>query len=386
MPRRRFESTIDSVQVNTARVTADATPAARPPVTGFAYLDAVLDQPGSVIAMAHRGGALHPELPGAREHAARLPARRRARLPLPRDRRARHPRRRAARLPRRGARPGDRHAPAGSRSSTADAGRAGPDRRRARRAHDGRAARGVPRRAVQHRPEVGAGAVQPLADADRAAPAAHDRVCVGSFSAAPAATPSARPPAAGWPPRPPRRGRRASCAALGSPRAGCATRGRVAALQVPHRRGRLTVVTAGLRTPGPRAPALHVHVWTVDEPAEMDELLDLGVDGLITDRTDVLKDVLVAARTVEGPRMTTDAPSGSPTCRPIDRLKQQKAWNWYDWANSAYYTTVLIGAVRAVHDHRRGQGRRLRRRRRRPATGPSTCSACTSPPARCRPT
>ncbi|HEY6932151.1 MAG TPA: MFS transporter, partial [Marmoricola sp.] len=24
-----------------------------------------------------------------------------------------------------------------------------------------------------------------------------------------------------------------------------------------------------------------------------------------------------------------------------DRRRQQKAWNWYDWANSAYYTTVL---------------------------------------------
>ena len=26
---------------------------------------------------------------------------------------------------------------------------------------------------------------------------------------------------------------------------------------------------------------------------------------------------------------------------PADRIRQQKAWNWYDWANSAYYTTVL---------------------------------------------
>jgi UMF1 family MFS transporter len=26
---------------------------------------------------------------------------------------------------------------------------------------------------------------------------------------------------------------------------------------------------------------------------------------------------------------------------PADRVRQQKAWNWYDWANSAYYTTVL---------------------------------------------
>ena len=36
-----------------------------------------------------------------------------------------------------------------------------------------------------------------------------------------------------------------------------------------------------------------VHVWTIDEPGEMRQLLDLGVDGLMTDRPQVLKDVLV---------------------------------------------------------------------------------------------
>ena len=69
--------------------------------------------------------------------------------------------------------------------------------------------------------------------------------------------------------------------------------GNVPAVQVPQRAGRLTVVTAAFIA---RAHALgkHVHVWTVDDETEMGRLLDLGVDGLMTDRIDTLRDVLVA--------------------------------------------------------------------------------------------
>lgn len=68
-----------------------------------------------------------------------------------------------------------------------------------------------------------------------------------------------------------------------------------AALQVPHRRGPVTVVTPGFVRRA-HAAGRHVHVWTVDDTRHMHELLDLGVDGLVTDRTDLLKDVLVQRR------------------------------------------------------------------------------------------
>ena len=38
----------------------------------------------------------------------------------------------------------------------------------------------------------------------------------------------------------------------------------------------------------------HVHAWTVNDSAHMEALLDLGVDGIVTDRPDVLNDVLAA--------------------------------------------------------------------------------------------
>ncbi|MGH3413571.1 MAG: MFS transporter [Marmoricola sp.] len=39
--------------------------------------------------------------------------------------------------------------------------------------------------------------------------------------------------------------------------------------------------------------------------------------------------------------MSTAATRESIEPGPAERRRQQRAWNWYDWANSAYYTTVL---------------------------------------------
>ncbi len=63
------------------------------------------------------------------------------------------------------------------------------------------------------------------------------------------------------------------------------------ALQIPYRwEGRQVTTPALIREAHRRN--LPVHVWTVDDPARMEELLGWGVDGIQTDRPDLLAEVL----------------------------------------------------------------------------------------------
>jgi len=137
----------------------------------------------------------------------------------------------------------------------------------------------------------GESGVRPVAEAVERT-RAHDRVCVTSFSAA---------------------RRRATVALLSRPVATSAGRSDVVrfllgarlrwatgvaralrevdCLQVPVAEGPVQVVDA--RTVGAAHRAgRQVHVWTIDDPAQMRRLLDLGVDGIVTNRADLLRDVL----------------------------------------------------------------------------------------------
>jgi glycerophosphoryl diester phosphodiesterase len=261
------------------------------PRTGFAYLDRVLDPPGSVLALAHRGGAYHPEIEGlentmaAFRHAVALGyeyletdvhvtrdgmllAFHDTVLDRVTDRRGEIATLTYAEI---------REALIAGRES-------------------------VPRLAdlVDAFPQArfnidlkSDGAVPALAELV-AAREMWDRVLVGSFSSERtrrfrALTGGRVPTSAtiaeivlfrflpsGW---------------LASWLASWLVRGRSGAFQVPHRRGRLRVVTPGF-VRRVHAAGRHVHVWTIDDPDEMRELLDRGVDGLFTDRTDILRSVL----------------------------------------------------------------------------------------------
>ena len=64
------------------------------------------------------------------------------------------------------------------------------------------------------------------------------------------------------------------------------------AAQVPVKQGPITVTNAKFVERAHRL-GVQVHVWTIDDAAEMNRLLDLGVDGIMTDKPAVLKQVLI---------------------------------------------------------------------------------------------
>jgi len=67
--------------------------------------------------------------------------------------------------------------------------------------------------------------------------------------------------------------------------------GRYVALQVPVRYGPVLVVDEDF-VEAAHSSGLAVHVWTIDEPEEMELLVTLGIDGIISDKPSVLAGVL----------------------------------------------------------------------------------------------
>ena len=65
----------------------------------------------------------------------------------------------------------------------------------------------------------------------------------------------------------------------------------VAALQVPEAHGPIRVVTPGFIARA-HAAGLQVHLWVVNDEAAMHRLLDLGIDGIMSDAADVLARVM----------------------------------------------------------------------------------------------
>lgn len=251
------------------------------PRTGRAYLDAVLDQPGAALALAHRGGAFHPEIGGLENTLAAF--------------------RHATAL-------GYRYLETDVHVTADGALLAFHDDVLDRVTDATGAVAALPLTEVRRAriagrepiPELGDlvdalprarfnidlksdGAVRALADLV-VARGLEDDVLVGSFSLR--RIREFRRLTAG------RVATSAAPAEVATFLSGVRRHPEWDALQVPRRRGRITVTSARLVRRA-HAAGKHVHVWTIDAAEEMRELLDGGVDGLFTDRTDTLKDVLV---------------------------------------------------------------------------------------------
>ena len=85
----------------------------------------------------------------------------------------------------------------------------------------------------------------------------------------------------------------------------------------------------------------------------------------------------------------TQPPTGFADLGPLATRRakrEQKAWYWYDWANSAYYTTVLSVLFAPYMITVAGRAAGCGDDADDTATRPSACSGCTWPRGRCRST
>ena len=258
------------------------------PHTGLPFLDIVEEQPGSVLAFAHRGGAGHPDLDGLENTMAAF----RHAVGLGYDclETDVHLSRDGVLLV--------FHDDILDRVTDVTGAIAGLDLAEIRRALiAGREPVPTFAEVLEEFPQArfnidikAAAAAVPLADAILRHDAEH-RVCVGSFS-----------------PRVLRAFRRATGGRVATSAhplevalwrfapAGAARMlegGDFGVFQVPPSRGPVDIVTPDFVRRA-HAAGKHVHVWTVDEREEIERLLDLGVDGIFTDRTDTLREVLEA--------------------------------------------------------------------------------------------
>ncbi len=123
-----------------------------------------------------------------------------------------------------------------------------------------------------------------VAAIDRAG--AHDRVCAGSFSdrTVLALRRFGRGRICTWMGRAEIFALRLASVGVPTPRtsAGCT--------QVPVRQGRLLLVDRRFLDAAHRR-GVGVHVWTINDRSEMERLLDLGVDAILSDRPTLLKEV-----------------------------------------------------------------------------------------------
>lgn len=131
-------------------------------------------------------------------------------------------------------------------------------------------------------------AVEPLAEA-LLRTGALDRVCVGAFSDKRLARLQTLVGAALCTSMGPRQVTRLVAASKRLPGGANLT---APCAQVPTNQGPLPLVTERFVATAHRR-GVQVHVWTIDDRAEMARLLDLGVDGIMTDRPAVLKDLLL---------------------------------------------------------------------------------------------